>query len=144
MYFLRGSLPWQGLKAGTEEEKSEKISEKKASTSVEALCRGYPTEFASYLHICRSLRFRDKPNYCYLKRLFRDLFIREGFQFDYVFDWTVLEYQQSQMATPPSRALQFQHQEARSWSSHHNVLPGIVMCICIIQSSMALLQRQSD
>ncbi|XP_048133825.1 casein kinase 1-like protein 1 isoform X2 [Rhodamnia argentea] len=105
MYFLRGSLPWQGLKAGTEEEKSEKISEKKASTSVEALCRGYPTEFASYLHICRSLRFRDKPNYCYLKRLFRDLFIREGFQFDYVFDWTVLEYQQSQMATPPSRAL---------------------------------------
>lgn len=28
-----------------------------------------------------------------------------GFQFDYVFDWTILKYQQSQLATPPTRAL---------------------------------------
>ena len=28
-----------------------------------------------------------------------------GFQFDYVFDWTILKYQQSQMAAPPSRPL---------------------------------------
>ncbi|XP_048129987.1 casein kinase 1-like protein 2 isoform X2 [Rhodamnia argentea] len=105
MYFLRGSLPWQGLKAGTKKQKYEKISEKKVSTSIEALCRGYPSEFASYFHYCRSLRFDDRPDYAYLKRLFRDLFIREGFQFDYVFDWTILKYQQSQIATPPSRAL---------------------------------------
>ena len=44
----------------------------------QALCRSYPTEFASYFHYCRSLRFDDKPDYSYLKRLFRDLFIREG------------------------------------------------------------------
>ncbi|KAK9275098.1 hypothetical protein L1049_022357 [Liquidambar formosana] len=105
MYFLRGSLPWQGLKAGTKKQKYEKISERKVSTSIEALCRGYPTEFASYFHYCRSLRFDDKPDYAYLKRIFRDLFIREGFQFDYVFDWTILKYQQSQLATPPARAL---------------------------------------
>ncbi|XP_041017039.1 casein kinase 1-like protein 2 [Juglans microcarpa x Juglans regia] len=105
MYFLRGSLPWQGLKAGTKKQKYEKISEKKVSTSTEALSRGYPTEFASYFHYCRSLRFDDKPDYAYLKRLFRDLFIREGFQFDYVFDWTILKYQQSQIATPPNRTL---------------------------------------
>ncbi|CAI0473381.1 unnamed protein product [Linum tenue] len=106
MYFLRGSLPWQGLRAGTKKQKYEKISEKKVSTSIEALCRGYPTEFASYFHYCRSLRFDDKPDYAYLKRLFRDLFIREGFQFDYVFDWTILKYQQSQIANPPARAVQ--------------------------------------
>ncbi|XP_062091064.1 casein kinase 1-like protein 1 [Humulus lupulus] len=105
MYFLRGSLPWQGLKAGTKKQKYEKISEKKVSTSIEALCRGYPSEFASYFHYCRSLRFDDKPDYAYLKRIFRDLFIREGFQFDYVFDWTILKYQQSQLATPPTRAV---------------------------------------
>ncbi|KAL2462452.1 casein kinase 1-like protein 2 [Forsythia ovata] len=104
MYFLRGSLPWQGLKAGNKKQKYEKISENKVSTSIEALCRGYPTEFASYFHYCRSLRFDDKPDYAYLKRIFRDLFIREGFQFDYVFDWTILKYQQSQLANPPSRA----------------------------------------
>ncbi|KAA3490371.1 casein kinase I-like [Gossypium australe] len=105
MYFLRGSLPWQGLRAGTKKQKYDKISEKKVSTSIEALCRGYPSEFASYFHYCRSLRFDDKPDYSYLKRLFRDLFIREGFQFDYVFDWTILKYQQSQIANPPTRAL---------------------------------------
>ncbi|KAJ4953568.1 hypothetical protein NE237_030400 [Protea cynaroides] len=105
MYFLRGTLPWQGLKAGTKKQKYEKISERKVSTSIEQLCRGFPTEFASYFHYCRSLRFDDKPDYAYLKRIFRDLFIREGFQFDYVFDWTILKYQQSQIATPPSRAI---------------------------------------
>ncbi|XP_057797151.1 casein kinase 1-like protein 2 isoform X2 [Salvia miltiorrhiza] len=105
MYFLRGSLPWQGLQAGNKKQKYDRISEKKVQTSIESLCRGYPTEFASYFHYCRSLRFEDKPDYSYLKRIFRDLFIREGFQFDYVFDWTILKYQQSQLANPPSRAL---------------------------------------
>jgi casein kinase 1 epsilon len=88
MYFLRGSLPWQGLKAGTKKQKYDKISEKKMLTPVEVLCKSYPTEFISYFHYCRSLRFEDKPDYSYLKRLFRDLFIREGYQLDYIFDWT--------------------------------------------------------
>ncbi|XP_030934318.1 casein kinase 1-like protein 6 [Quercus robur] len=94
MYFLRGSLPWQGLKAGTKKQKYDKISEKKMSTAIEVLCKSYPSEFVSYFHYCRSLRFEDKPDYSYLKRLFRDLFIREGYQFDYVFDWTILKYPQ--------------------------------------------------
>ncbi|KAK2455247.1 Casein kinase 1-like protein 6 [Trifolium repens] len=94
MYFLRGSLPWQGLRAGNKKQKYDKISETKVSTSIEYLCKSYPSEFVSYFHYCRSLRFEDKPDYSYLKRLFRDLFIREGYQFDYVFDWTVLKYPQ--------------------------------------------------
>jgi hypothetical protein len=44
----------------------------------QVLCKAYPSEFASYFHYCRSLRFDDKPDYAYLKRIFRDLFIREG------------------------------------------------------------------
>ncbi|CAK8543615.1 unnamed protein product [Lathyrus sativus] len=94
MYFLRGSLPWQGLKAGTKKQKYDRISEKKMTTSIEVLCKSYPSEFGSYFHYCRSLRFEDKPDYSYLKRLFRDLFIREGYQFDYIFDWTILKYPQ--------------------------------------------------
>ncbi|XP_022740059.1 casein kinase 1-like protein 10 isoform X2 [Durio zibethinus] len=94
MYFLRGSLPWQGLKAGTKKQKYDKISEKKMLTPIEVLCKSYPSEFTSYFHYCRSLRFEDKPDYSYLKRLFRDLFIREGYQFDYIFDWTKLRYPQ--------------------------------------------------
>ncbi|KAG6481133.1 hypothetical protein ZIOFF_057728 [Zingiber officinale] len=78
---------------------------KSRNKEAEALCKGYPSEFASYFHYCRSLRFDDKPDYGYLKRLFRDLFIHEGFQFDYVFDWTILKYQQSQIAGGPPCAV---------------------------------------
>jgi hypothetical protein len=42
MYFLRGSLPWQGLKADTLKERYQKIGETKRATPIEALCEGYP------------------------------------------------------------------------------------------------------
>ena len=69
MYFLRGSLPWQGLKAATKKQKYDMISEKKMSTPVEVLCRGSPSEFGTYLNYCRSLKFADKPDYSYLRKV---------------------------------------------------------------------------
>lgn len=42
MYFLRGSLPWQGLKAATNKQKYERIGEKKQTTSIHDLCAGFP------------------------------------------------------------------------------------------------------
>lgn len=102
MYFCRGSLPWQGLRAANKKQKYEKISEKKMSTPVEQLCKGFPQEFATYLNYVRALRFDDKPDYGYLRKLFRDLFIREGFTYDYVFDWTVLKYQESVASERPA------------------------------------------
>ena len=85
MYFIRGSLPWKGP--------NEKIKQKKMSTSIEVLCKNFPCEFAKYLNYCRSLRFADRPDYAYLRRLLKDVFLREGYQNDFVFDWTVLNYQ---------------------------------------------------
>lgn len=96
LYFLRGSLPWQGLKAATKKQKYEKICEKKISTPIEVLCKSCPVEFASYFHYCKSLTFDQRPDYGFVKRLFRDLFDRQGYDFDYVFDWTVLKYKQGQ------------------------------------------------
>ncbi|KAK2121577.1 Casein kinase I isoform epsilon [Saguinus oedipus] len=173
MYFNLGSLPWQGLKAATKRQKYERISEKKMSTPIEVLCKGYPcpvrkscglgswsrlpdkllaavgrsslarkvaealsqagqafiviesicrnsgwlgqcwlqglweygphggplcplqpppAEFSTYLNFCRSLRFDDKPDYSYLRQLFRNLFHRQGFSYDYVFDWNMLKF----------------------------------------------------
>lgn len=95
MYFLRGSLPWQGLKAVTKKQKYEKISEKKMSTPIEALCRGFPAEFAMYLNYCRGLRFDEAPEYLYLRQLFRILFRTLNHQYDFVFDWTILKQKPS-------------------------------------------------
>lgn len=70
MYFLRGSLPWQGLKAATNKQKYEKIGEKKQTTAIKELCEGFPEEFAQYLQYARGLKFEDQPDYDYLRGLF--------------------------------------------------------------------------
>lgn len=89
MYFNKGSLPWQGLRAKTKKDKYEKIRDKKATTTVEQLCKGFPEEFSIYLTYCRNLRFEDRPDYAYLRKLFKDLFYRMGYEYDFVFDWMV-------------------------------------------------------
>lgn len=98
MYFNRGNLPWQGLKAQTKKQKYDKISEKKMSTSVEVLSKGFPAEFAMYLNYCRGLRFEEAPDYMYLRQLFRILFRTLNYQYDYTFDWTMLKAKAAQVA----------------------------------------------
>ncbi|KFA70960.1 hypothetical protein S40288_10293 [Stachybotrys chartarum IBT 40288] len=89
VYFARGSLPWQGMKAATGEEKDAGIKEMKERLSGEELCDGIlPEEFATYINYTRRLRFQDRPDYSYLRRLFRRLFAAKGFKYDNVFDWT--------------------------------------------------------
>jgi len=93
MYFNRGNLPWQGLRAATKKQKYEKISEKKLSTKIDLLCKGFPEEFAMYLNYTRALRFDDKPDYAYLRKLFRDLYVREKYQYDHIYDWSIIKYE---------------------------------------------------
>ncbi|KAG1675706.1 Casein kinase I isoform epsilon [Nymphon striatum] len=108
MYFIQGGLPWQGLRAATKHQKYERISEKKMSTPVDTLCKGVPVifdpgefkvcsfvfsaEFCTYLNYCKGLRFEEKPDYTYLRQIFRALFHRQGFTYDYVFDWNMLKF----------------------------------------------------
>jgi casein kinase 1 len=66
MYFLRGSLPWQGLKAPTNKQKYEKIGLKKQTTSIQELCYGFPIQFSQYLTYVRNLKFDETPDYDYL------------------------------------------------------------------------------
>ncbi|XP_029860334.1 casein kinase I isoform X7 [Aquila chrysaetos chrysaetos] len=87
MYFLRGSLPWQGLKADTLKERYQKIGDTKRATPIEVLCENFPEEMATYLHYVRSLDFFEKPDYDYLRKLFTDLLDQKGYTFDYEYDW---------------------------------------------------------
>ena len=56
------------------------------------LCMQYPSQFADYLRYARSLEFEDVPDYGYLRRMFSQLFVEELYDFDYVYDWTLLSY----------------------------------------------------
>jgi hypothetical protein len=50
---------------------------------------GLPHEFVTYMKYSRSLGFKEEPDYAYPKNLFKDLFIKEGYIYDEIFDWTV-------------------------------------------------------
>ncbi|CAD6974187.1 unnamed protein product [Tilletia controversa] len=90
MYFLRGGLPWQGLKAATNKQKYEKIGEKKQSTPIKELCEGFPEEFGIYLNYVRKLGFEETPDYEFLRELFTKVLKNSGEQEDGVFDWDLL------------------------------------------------------
>jgi len=90
IYLLKGCLPWQGLKAKTKSEKNDLIAQKKFATTIDALCEGIPAEFGVLLNEARRLDFSDRPDYPFYRKIFRDLFIKQGFSYDYNYDWVIL------------------------------------------------------
>ncbi|KAF2431955.1 putative casein kinase I [Tothia fuscella] len=90
MYFLRGGLPWQGLKAATNKQKYEKIGEKKQTTAIKDLCETFPEEFNKYLSYVRNLGFEDTPDYDYLRELFTQALKNTGELEDGEYDWMKL------------------------------------------------------
>lgn len=70
IYFLKGSLPWQGIKKKKNTNYLEMIGDKKMCTSVSTLCSGIPDCFVKYIEYCRNLKYDETPNYDYLRRLF--------------------------------------------------------------------------
>ncbi|KAK0937563.1 Palmitoylated plasma membrane-bound casein kinase [Friedmanniomyces endolithicus] len=90
MYFLRGGLPWQGLKAATNKQKYEKIGEKKQTTALKDLCDSFPDEFNKYLSYVRNLGFEDTPDYDYLRDLFTKSLQSTGEVEDGEYDWMKL------------------------------------------------------
>lgn len=110
MYFLRGGLPWQGLRAATNKQKYEKIGEKKQTTPISELCEGFPgmfsnsdvvfflfspaefspEEFTIYMNYVRKLGFEETPDYDFLRELFTKVLKTLGEPEDGVFDWMLL------------------------------------------------------
>ncbi|CAE6413588.1 unnamed protein product [Rhizoctonia solani] len=115
MYFLRGGLPWQGLKAATNKQKYEKIGEKKQTTAVAELCAGFPEETAIYMNYVRKLGFEETPDYDFLRELFTKMLKDAGEVDDGVMDWMLLNGGKGWEASPGSQpATPSQPQAART------------------------------
>jgi casein kinase 1 len=110
MYFMRGSLPWQGLKAATNKQKYEKIGEKKQTTAIAELCARFPEEFNKYLSYVRNLGFEDTPDYDYLRDLFTQALKNTGEVEDGEYDWMKLNNSKGweAMKSHPSQHLMHQ------------------------------------
>ena len=96
IYFLKGNLPWIGLKdSKNNQHKYEKIKEKKLQIPTEILCYSLPIEIIVYLNYCKNLKFEDRPNYDYIRGLFIKLLgnscttygiLRDNIKFDWCYE----------------------------------------------------------
>ena len=89
MYFLRGNLPWQGLKIKTKDNRYQKILDKKKATTSEELCKNFPIEFKEYIDYTRNLGYTESPNYDKLRKNFINVVTKTLKEdFDFIYDWT--------------------------------------------------------
>ena len=88
MYFLRGNLPWQGLKVRSKEDRYKKILEKKKETSSQDLCKDFPHEFFEYVDYSKNLEYEENPDYDFLRQKFLDVLKGLNEEMDYIYDWT--------------------------------------------------------
>lgn len=47
-------------------------------------------EFATYMKYARNLKFEERPDYVWIRRLFKDLFYRCEYQWDLIFEWAYI------------------------------------------------------
>ena len=71
IYFLKGCLPWQGIKLNNKEEKYKKVYTIKNDITPKYLCKDLPEEFEAFVEYVKKLEFTDVPNYNYLKDLLK-------------------------------------------------------------------------
>ena len=94
MYFLRGSLPWQGIPGKNKDERYKKILQKKMETSAQELCEGFPKEFEEYIEYTRAMEYEEEPEYDRLRNYFTSVLDKKKEVFDYVYIWSTEEEKQ--------------------------------------------------
>jgi hypothetical protein len=58
------------------------------STPADVLCKGFPSEFATFINYSKNLKFEEKPDYNYLRNLLNSAKKSNKIVSDFVYDWT--------------------------------------------------------
>ncbi|EGR31172.1 protein kinase domain protein [Ichthyophthirius multifiliis] len=90
IYFMKGKLPWQELKAQNQKERFEKILEKKQYHNLQQLCGKLSEELLEYMKYCTQLEFDKKPDYNYLKKIFTDMYEKANIEKNDDFQWSIV------------------------------------------------------
>ena len=87
IYFIKGELPWQNIKAKSRREKYTKIYHKKKHTVNSELCDFLPDEIKTFLKYVLNLNQKQNPDYVKLTNLINNLMKKYGYTNDSQFDW---------------------------------------------------------
>ena len=85
LLFICGSLPWHVIEPAINKRQCDTTLQTKLDMPVDVLCSACPIEFSIFLSYTRTLGFEDKPDYAYIRRLFCDPFVREGYRHGHPF-----------------------------------------------------------
>ena len=97
VYFLKGSLPWQGMIINDPKKKYDRIKQLKYDIKLEDLCAGLPKECIKFIQYARDMKFEDRPDYSYLRNLLRKAAEKNGLHFDNTkFDWIIKEKEEKE------------------------------------------------
>ena len=58
---------------------------------METICGGIPEEFKNFLKYCKTLKFEETPDYEWVRDLFKDLYKKNKFPNDNLYDWSTKE-----------------------------------------------------
>ena len=94
IYFIKGELPWQGIKYKNKTEKYNKIFEIKQKSIVKGggLCDTLPSDFQTILDYILDLKFTEKPDYSLIKKIIEMILAKLNYVNDLQFDWYNLEF----------------------------------------------------
>ena len=98
IYFLKGRLPWQDVKAKTKEERYKLIHEIKSKSTIESLCKDIPNEFTELLTYVKQLQFEEKPYYAKFYACFQNLINKlnidqiEEKNYNYIWEKIIVDY----------------------------------------------------
>ena len=87
-FFLKGKLPWMGLKEKNKEDLDRKILEKKIETTEELLGKDLPIQFCEFLTYSKNLKYDEVPNYNLFKGKMMEVICAGNNKFDKIYDWT--------------------------------------------------------
>jgi casein kinase 1 len=87
IYFIKGELPWQNLKAKSRREKYTKIYHKKKHTVNSELCNFLPDEIKTFVNYILNLNQKQNPDYTKLMNLISNLMKKYGYINDLQFEW---------------------------------------------------------
>ena len=87
-FFLKGRLPWMGIKEKTKENLDKKILEKKEETVDEILGKDLPIQFCEFLTYTKKLKYDDVPDYNLFKTKMMEVICLGGKTYDKIYDWT--------------------------------------------------------